>query len=74
MDQIEGRERQSTMAVKNDGQIGYEHQQVSESLRPTISGNEVMQSFTQPRESMYEKAPGEDINNETFRVLNESVD
>ena len=60
------------MAVKKDNVIGYEHQDAASSQRNTLAGNEVMQSFAQPSDSRYEKAPGEEINNETFRLLNES--
>lgn len=47
MDQLEANiSRQGTVVVKNEGGIDYDKSKVSESHRPTVVGNEVMQSFS----------------------------
>jgi hypothetical protein len=58
---------------------GIEYQNVDGQQRATLSGNDVMKSFVVPRDSAvgapdtnskYERAPGEEINNQSILAMN----
>lgn len=63
MDALEGEKERATIAMKKETPIGYEKKPDESNARATM-GSDRMQSFAQDA-NKYEKAPGEDINNDT---------